>query len=106
MPCPPRFKPPAGSSWRRGAITCCPSKTISPHFGPISKRKYPLPQRLFPPDEPTATQACPNEINKGRAENRVLHTALVSAEDVGFPTSAPPARLLRRPPGRARDEEP
>jgi len=68
------------------------------------KRKSPPPRRIFPPDQPTATQARTQEINKGRAENRVLRTAPVTPEDVGFPFASQVARLLRQTQGR-KDEE-
>ena len=68
------------------------------------RKKYPLPQRVFPPKEPTPTQARTQEQNKGRAENRALHTAPISSEDVGFPFAAQGARLLRQTKGR-QDEE-
>lgn len=64
------------------------------------KRKSPLPKRIFPPDQPTPTQARTQEYNKGRAENRVIHTAAVTAEDVGFPLANQVARLLRQTEGR------
>lgn len=40
------------------------------------------------------------ETNKGRPENRVIRTAEVSAEDVGFPFASQAARLLRQTQGR------
>jgi len=40
------------------------------------------------------------EKNKGRAENRAIRTAQVSAEDVGFPFAAQAARLCRQTQGR------
>src|ERR1035438_4416018 len=104
MPCTRRMKRPARSSWKRGATTCSPSKTISPLCGPISKRKSPLPKRIFPPEHPTATQARTQEINKGRAESRAIRTAPVSPEDVGFPLASQAARLLRQTQGRKNEE--
>ena len=43
-------------------------------------------------------------MNKGRSENRVLRTAQVSAEDVGFPFAAQAGRLLRQTQGRKTEE--
>ncbi len=68
------------------------------------RRKSPLPKRIFPPDQPTRTQARTQEDNKGRAENRAIRTAAISAEDVGFPLAQQGARLLRQTEGR-KDEE-
>ena len=68
------------------------------------KRRSPLPQRIFPPDRPTPTQARTQEKNKGRDENRVIRTTEATAEEVGFPLVAQVARLLRQSTGRA-DEE-
>jgi hypothetical protein len=68
------------------------------------RRKSPLPKRIFPPEDPTPTQARTQEINKGRPENRVIRTAEVTAEEVGFPLVAQVARLLRQTTGRE-DEE-
>jgi len=60
--------------------------------------------RVFPPDKPTPTQARTQEDNKGRSENRVIRTAPLTAEDVGFPFAQQGARLLRQTQGR-KDEE-
>ena len=64
------------------------------------RRKSPLPKRISPPDHPTPTQARTQEDNKGRAENRALRTAAISAEDIGFPLANQVARVLRQTTGR------
>src|SRR2546422_9364555 len=104
MLCTRRMKRPGRLSWRPEAITYSPSKTISPPFGPTSKRRYPLRKRIFPPKHPTSTQARTQETNKGRAENRTIRTAAVTPEEVGFPFARQAARLLRQTQGR-KDEE-
>lgn len=44
------------------------------------------------------------EQNKGRQESRVIRTASVAAEEVGFPMAAQAARLLRQTQGRQEEE--
>ena len=68
------------------------------------RKKYPLPQRTFPPDRPTPTQARTQEKNKGRSENRVIHTAPITPEDTGFPFAERGARLLRQTQDRSVEE--
>jgi predicted transposase YbfD/YdcC len=68
------------------------------------EKKSPLPKRIFPPQDPTTSQARTLEINKGRVESRVIRTAPVSPEDVSFPFASQAARLLRQTQGR-KDEE-
>ena len=57
-------------------------------------------RRIFPPHEPTPTQAHAQEINKSRKESRSILTAPVSAEQVCFPLAEQAALLLRQTEGR------
>src|SRR6185295_5491089 len=91
-------------SWRLGVTTCSPTRRTSPLCWPTFKKRLPLRKRIFPPNKPTSTQARTQEDNKGRAENRVIRTVAISAEDVGFPFAHQAARLLRQTEGR-KDEE-
>ena len=59
---------------------------------------------MFPPKHPTDTEASTREQNRGRDEQRVIRTAPVSAEDVGFPFAAQVARLRRQIQGRQEEE--
>jgi hypothetical protein len=55
---------------------------------------------IFPPLEPTPTQARTQEINKGRPESRSIRTAALTAEQIGFPLVEQGALLLRQTQGR------
>jgi hypothetical protein len=55
---------------------------------------------IFPPLEPTPTQARTQEINKGRPESRSIRTAVLTAEQIGFPLAEQGALLLRQVKGR------
>jgi hypothetical protein len=55
---------------------------------------------IFPPPEPTPTQAYAQQINKSRKESRRIVSAPVSAEEVCFPLAEQAALLLRQTEGR------
>ena len=64
----------------------------------------PLPQRIFPPEHPTSTQARTVETSKCRREERSLRSAATSAEQVCFPFAAQIARLSRHIQGHKPEE--
>ena len=55
---------------------------------------------VFPPQEPTPTQASTWEINKGKPERRVIRTAPLTGEQIGFPLAEQGALILRQARGR------
>ena len=81
-------------------MICGASRTTQRPCGPRSSKKSPPHRRILPLDQPTATQARTCEKNKGRTENRAIHTAPIHGEDIGFPLARQVARLLRQTSGR------
>ena len=63
-----------------------------------SSSRHPSPR--FPSLESTPTQARTQEIQQGRPESRLIRTAVLTAEPIGFPLAEQDALLFRQVNGR------